>query len=248
MKISIITVCYNSSKTIEDTIKSVQRQNYRNIEYIIIDGGSKDRTVDIIRKYDHVIDYWVTEPDKGLYDAINKGISKATGLYVGILNSDDVFFENNTVDQIAKFLEENSELDAVTGDIVQHRNGKVIRKYSSARWSPHKLKMGFMPPHPSVFIRTALFKKFGNYSIDYKIGADYELIVRYFLKYKINYKYSGITTTSMTVGGVSSSGLSSYNVITKEIKKAFLQNDIKYCSLMVRFRGLGKILGYIGRK
>src|SRR5690606_6026983 len=150
MRISIITVCYNSSKTIENTIKSVQNQNYPDIEYIIIDGASIDGTVDIIRKYENIIDKWVSEPDRGLYDAINKGISRATGLYVGILNSDDVFFENNTVEKIADFLKANAELDAVTGDIVQHRNGKIIRKYSSAKWLPHKLKIGFMPPHPSI--------------------------------------------------------------------------------------------------
>lgn len=248
MRISIITVCYNSSKTIENTIKSVQNQNYPDIEYIIIDGASIDGTVDIIRKYENIIDKWVSEPDRGLYDAINKGISRATGLYVGILNSDDVFFENNTVEKIADFLKANAELDAVTGDIVQHRNGKIIRKYSSAKWLPHKLKIGFMPPHPSIFMRTALFEKFGNYSTDYKIGADYELIIRYFLKNKIKYKYSGITTTSMTVGGVSSSGINSYNIITREIKKAFVQNGINYSSLMVRLRGFWKVFGYLSKK
>lgn len=248
MRISIITVCYNSSKTIENTIKSVQNQNYPDIEYIIIDGASIDGTVDIIRKYENIIDKWVSEPDRGLYDAINKGISRATGLYVGILNSDDVFFENNTVEKIANFLKANAELDAVTGDIVQHRNGKIIRKYSSAKWLPHKLKIGFMPPHPSIFMRTALFEKFGNYSTDYKIGADYELIIRYFLKNKIKYKYSGITTTSMTVGGVSSSGINSYNIITREIKKAFVQNGINYSSLMVRLRGFWKVFGYLSKK
>jgi len=248
MRISIITVCYNSSKTIENTIKSVQNQNYPDIEYIIIDGASIDGTVDIIRKYENIIDKWVSEADRGLYDAINKGISRATGLYVGILNSDDVFFENNTVEKIADFLKANAELDAVTGDIVQHRNGKIIRKYSSAKWLPHKLKIGFMPPHPSIFMRTALFEKFGNYSTDYKIGADYELIIRYFLKNKIKYKYSGITTTSMTVGGVSSSGINSYNIITREIKKAFVQNGINYSSLMVRLRGFWKVFGYLSKK
>lgn len=248
MKISIITVCYNSDKTIEDTFKSVLSQTYKDIEYIVIDGGSKDKTLDIINQYKKQIDFWVSEPDKGLYDAINKGIYKATGDFVGIINSDDVFYENDTIEKIAKYLTENPHLSAVTGDIVQHKNNRIIRKYSSVDWTPEKLKIGFMPPHPSIFIKTKLFPQFGYYREDYKIGADYELIIRYFLKNKISYKYSGIITTSMAVGGASSSGLKSYKVITKEIKKAFQQNDIKYNPIKVRFRFLWKILGYINKK
>lgn len=247
MKISIITVCYNSDKTIEDTLKSVVSQTYKDIEYIVIDGGSKDKTLDIINQYKIHIDFWVSEPDKGLYDAINKGIQKATGDFVGIINSDDVFYENDTIEKIAKYITENPDLDAVTGDIIQHKNNRIIRKYSSEDWTPEKLKIGFMPPHPSIFIKTNLFQQFGYYREDYKIGADYELIVRYFLKNKISYKYSGIITTSMAVGGASSSGLKSYKMITKEIKKAFQHNDIKYNSLKVKFRFLWKILGYINK-
>ncbi len=244
-KISIITVCYNSAKTIEETFKSVQNQTYNNIEYMVIDGGSKDSTLDIIERYEGIISFWISEPDKGLYDAINKGIEKATGDYIGIINSDDVFYENTTIEKIAAFLSKNPHLDAVTGDIVQHKNGRIIRKYSSANWSPEKLKIGFMPPHPSIFFKKELFLKFGNYLLDYQIGADYELIIRYFLKNKISYKYSGITTTSMMVGGASSSGLKSYNIITREIKKAFAQNNLKYIPLQVQFRFLWKIFGYI---
>lgn len=245
MKISIITVSYNSSKTISETLKSVQNQTYKNIEYIVIDGASTDNTTTIIKKFKDIISYWASEPDKGLYDAINKGIEKATGEYVGIINSDDVFYEDDTIEKIAKYLSANPDLDAVTGDIVQHKNNRIIRKYSSKNWTPEKLKRGFMPPHPSVFIKTKLFEKLGYYRQDYKIGADYELIIRYFLKNKISYKYCNIITTSMAVGGASSSGLKSYKTITKEIKKAFYQNDIKYNSLKVRFRFLWKILGYI---
>lgn len=247
IKISIITVSYNSSKTIEETIKSVQNQTYSNIEYIIIDGASKDTTTAIIKKYEDIITYWISEPDAGLYDAINKGIVKATGDYVGIINSDDVFYDKDTIEKIASFLSDNAGIEAITGDIVQHRNGRIIRKYSSSNWLPHKLKKGFMPPHPSIFLKTELFSKYGNYSTEYKIGADYELIVRYFLKYKINYRYSGIITTSMAVGGVSSSGIKSYNVITREIKKAFAQNGIRYSPLKVKFRALWKVLGYINK-
>jgi len=248
MKISIITVSYNSAKTIEETLKSVQNQSYKNIEYIVIDGGSKDSTTSIIRKYKDIISYFTSEPDKGLYDAINKGIKKATGDYIGIINSDDVFYENQTIQKIADYFSKNPDLDAITGDIVQHKNSRIIRRYSSYNWSPEKLKRGFMPPHPSIFIKTNLFQQLGFYRLDYKIGADYELIIRYFLKEKISFQYSGITTTSMAVGGASSSGYESYKTITKEIKKAFKQNNIKYNPLKVRFRFLWKIFGYISKK
>lgn len=247
MKISIITVSYNSAKTIEETLKSVKKQTYSNIEYIVIDGGSKDETISIIKKYEDLISYWVSEPDKGLYDAINKGINKATGDFIGIINSDDTFFENNTVEKIAEFLIENSELDAITGDIVQHKDNKIIRKYSSSKWSPEKLKIGFMAPHPSIFIKTSLFSKYGNYKNGYRIAADYELIIRFFLKHKINYKYSNIITTSMATGGASSSGYKSYKIITQEIKKAFDENKINYAPLKVKYRFIWKIWGYINK-
>lgn len=247
MKISIITVSYNSSKTILETLKSVENQTYKNIEYIVIDGASKDNTTTIIKKFKNIISYWVSETDRGLYDAINKGIERATGDYVGILNSDDVFFEKDTIEKIAKYLSDNPGLDAITGNIVQHKNNRIIRKYSSENWTPEKLKRGFMPPHPSVFMKTKLFRKFGYYREDYKIGADYELIIRFFLKNKISYKYSGITTTNMMVGGASSSGLKSYKTITSEIKKAFEYNDITYKPLLVEYRFIWKIFDFIKR-
>jgi glycosyltransferase involved in cell wall biosynthesis len=246
VKISIITVCYNSEATIEETIKSVQAQTYKNFEYIIIDGNSKDSTTDIIRSYPDVVSEFISEPDAGLYDAMNKGITKAKGDYIGILNSDDTFFEPETIEKVAKFLQE-TDVDACTGDIIQHNNGKLVRKYSSKNWQPDKLKIGFMPPHPSLFFKAELFKKFGVYTLGYKIASDYELIIRYFLKHEILWKYSGITTTSMSVGGASSSGISSYRIITKEVDKAFKDNNIKYSPFKVKYRFVWKIFGFLKR-
>lgn len=244
MKISIITVCWNASATLEETIKSVASQSYNDIEYIIVDGGSTDSSVDIIKKYSNVIDKWVSEKDKGLYDAMNKGVAMATGDYIGILNADDTFFEKNTIEKVAKFLQDNP-LDACVGDIVQHKNGKIIRKYSSKNWIPEKLKIGFMAPHPSIFFKKELFQKFGDYKLGYKIAADYELIIRYFIKHTITWKYSGITTTSMSVGGASSSGLSSYNKITEEVAKAFTDNNISYSPFKVKYRVFWKIFDFL---
>lgn len=248
MKISIITVCYNSDKTIKKTFESIKNQTYKDFEFIVIDGGSKDKTLKICQEYKDIIDVLVSEKDDGLYDAMNKGIMNATGDYIGILNSDDIFYDENTIKDIQSFLEKNESLDACVGDVVQNKNGRIIRKYSSKNWSPEKLKIGFMPPHPSIFFKRNLFEKFGFYRLGYKIAADYELIIRFFLKHKISYKYSNIITTSMLVGGASSSGYSSYKIITKEIAKGFNDNKIDFSPIKVKYRLLWKILDYILKK
>lgn len=245
MKISIITVCYNSSATIEKTILSVASQTYKNIEYIIIDADSKDNTLAIIKKHQDKISDWISEPDKGLYDAMNKGIHLATGDLIGILNSDDTFNSNTVIEEIASFHNQNN-IGASVGNIMQHReNGNIVRVYSSKYWSPEKLKIGFMPPHPSIFFKRELFNKFGQYDLGFKIGADYELITRFFLKNNITWKYSGITTTSMLVGGLSSSGASSYKLITKEIQKALRMNGVLFSPFKIKMRFFWKIIGFL---
>ncbi len=245
MKISIITVCYNSSNTIEKTILSVANQTYHDIEYIIIDGSSSDGTLEILKKYSNLITIWISEPDKGLYDAMNKGIIMATGDLVGILNSDDTFKSNTVLEELAQFHSSNV-IDASIGDIIQHNDkNEIIRLYSSKNWSPTKLSIGFMPPHPSIFFKRDLFDKYGLYNLSFKIGADYELITRFFFKNRISWKYSGITTTSMLVGGVSSSGYSSYKLITKEIKKALIMNGVIFSSWIINTRFVWKIIGFV---
>jgi glycosyltransferase involved in cell wall biosynthesis len=245
MKISIITVCYNSATTIEKTILSVASQTYKNIEYIIIDGNSKDNTLAIVKRHEDKVSKWISEPDKGLYDAMDKGIAMASGDLIGILNSDDTFNSNTIIEEIANFHIQNS-IEASVGNIIQHKeNGKIVRLYSSKYWNPEKLKIGFMPPHPSIFFKKELFDKFGNYDLGFKIGADYELITRFFLKNKITWKYSGITTTAMLVGGLSSSGASSYKLITQEIQKALNMNGIIFSSFKIKMRFFWKIIGFL---
>jgi glycosyltransferase involved in cell wall biosynthesis len=245
MKISIITVCYNSAATIEKTIQSVGSQSYPNIEYIIVDGNSKDDTLSIIKKHQDKVATWISEPDKGLYDAMNKGIALATGDFIGILNSDDTFYSDTVIAELVAFHQKNN-LDASVGNIVQHKeDGKIVRLYSSKNWQPEKLKIGFMPPHPSIFFKKELFEKYGIYDLGFKIGADYELITRFFLKNKISWQYSGITTTAMLVGGLSSSGASSYQLISKEIQKALAMNGIACSATKIRMRFLWKIIGFL---
>lgn len=244
MKISIITVCYNSEKTIEKTILSVLSQSYKDIEYIIIDGQSTDGTLAIIDKYKDKLSYFISEKDKGLYDAMNKGVKAASGDFIGILNSDDVFFSKNVISNIADFHTAMPRIKASVGNIIQiNEEGKKVRNYSSKNWKPHLLKFGFMPPHPSIFFSKDLFSSYGYYKTDYKIGADYELITRFFLKNRIEWAYSKTTTTTMLIGGLSSSGLESYRRISKEIKRALKENKISFLAPAVDLRFLWKIVG-----
>ncbi len=245
MKISIITVCYNSAATLEKTILSVANQTFKNTEYIIVDGNSKDATKTIIEKHKDKIYNWISEPDRGLYDAMNKGIALATGDIIGIINSDDTFYSDTVLQEVADFHNANN-IDASVGNIMQHtEQGKIVRIYSSKFWRPEKLTIGFMPPHPSIFFKAELFKKFGIYELGFKIGADYELITRFFLKNNISWKYSGITTTAMLVGGLSSSGSSSYKLITQEIQKALTMNEVAHSPLKIKMRFFWKIIGFL---
>ena len=250
IKISIVTVSFNGAETIRDTIESVLNQTYSDIEYIVVDGNSSDNTLDIIKEYEPDFSgrmHWVSEPDKGLYDAMNKGIHLATGDFVGILNSDDTFFNTEVIEVLANFHQQN-DLDASVGNIVQHSaEGKLLRIYSAKNWSPQKLKIGFMPPHPSIFFKRELFEKLGYYHLDFVISADYELIVRFFLKHKIIWRYSGITTTTMLVGGLSSSGYKSYQLISQEIVKALRGNRILFSPFKVRLRGFWKVVGLFNK-
>ena len=248
MKISIITVCFNSSKTIEKTFQSIKNQSYQNIEYIVVDGGSSDDTLKIIKNYNSCISNYISESDKGLYDAMNKGIALATGDIIGILNSDDIFLDMFVLENIAKFHQVN-DIDASIGNIIQfNESGKTVRKYSSKNWTPENLKIGFMPPHPSIFFKRKLFEKYGNYRLDFISGADYELIVRFFIKYQVSWKYFDVTTTAMLIGGISSSGYKSYKLISREIKKALDLNNIKFSYFKVLLRVIWKLNGFLKKK
>ena len=152
------------------------------------------------------------------------------------------------LENIAKFHQEN-DIDASIGNITQfNESGKTVRKYSSKNWTPENLKIGFMPPHPSIFFERKLFKQYGNYHLDFISGADYELIVRFFIKHQISWKYSGITTTAMLIGGISSSGYKSYKLISREIKKALELNNIKFFYFKVLLRVIWKLNGFLKNK
>jgi len=187
MKISIITVCLNSQKTIEKTIRSVISQKYKNYEYIIIDGGSSDNTIKIIKKYKKYIRVIISEEDKGIYDAINKGIKQSTGSVVSILHSDDIFYESQTTQKVMSYFNSNLKLDCLIGNtiITKKNSKKIIRKYRANSFKKWMLYLGFSPPHTSTFLNNKIYKKYGLYNNKYSIAGDFEFFVRIFLKKKI---------------------------------------------------------------
>ena len=242
MKISLITVTYNSGKTLSTTLESVLAQNHPNIEYIIVDGASKDNTVDIIKEYEPRFKgalKWVSEPDKGLYDAMNKGIRMATGDAIGILNSDDFFTTNDILQQVSDAFEANKELDAVYGDVhfVNPDNlEKCVRYYSSKVFRRELMKLGFMPAHPSIYLKKERFEQFGLYKMDYKIAADFEFLLRVIYKEGIRTQYLPLDMVTMRTGGASTSGFESHKRIMKEHLRAFRENGISNNVFMLSLR------------
>jgi glycosyltransferase involved in cell wall biosynthesis len=247
MKISIITVVYNSVATIEACINSVLNQDYQDIEYIVVDGGSTDGTVDVIKRFGNKINTFVSEKDKGLYDAMNKGIKLATGDVVGTLNSDDFFYDNAVLTNVVRAFAQD-DIDAIVGDIVFIKNGdesKILRKYSSANWQPARFAWGYMPAHPSFYAKRALFDDIGFYRTDYRIASDYELLIRFLLVKKINWKYLPLVTTKMRPGGASTQGLKSVLLLNKEIAHACRENGIYTNYLMIYSKYLFKPFEFI---
>jgi glycosyltransferase involved in cell wall biosynthesis len=246
MKVSIITVTYNSSRTLADTIESVLRQTYTDIEYIVVDGGSKDGTVDIIRQYEPRFKgrmKWVSESDKGIYDAMNKGIRMSTGDVVGLLNSDDYFTMNDVIANIVPAFNDR-DIDAVYGDIHFVRESapdKCIRYYSSARFSKGWLRFGFMPAHPSFYARKSVFDRAGLYKTDYKIGSDYEMMVRLFWRYHIKAKYLKKDFVTMREGGLSTQNLNSRMILVKDDVRSCRENGVYTNTLMICSKYLFKI-------
>lgn len=249
MKISIITASYNSVSTLANAMESVLHQTYTDWEYIIVDGGSTDGTVDLIKKYEPQFGgklKWTSEPDHGIYDAMNKGISRATGDVVGILNSDDYYTSEDVLSVIASALSDN-RLDAVYGDIHFIHDGKpnkVVRYYSSRHFRPFWLRFGFMPAHPSFYVRRSVYEKAGLYNTAYKIGSDFEMMVRLFRKQHIRYQYLTKDFVTMRTGGMSTKSLKSRRMLLTEDVRACRSNGIYTNKFIVALKYLYKVLEY----
>jgi len=239
LKISIITVCYNSVECLSSAIDSVRSQSHPDIEYIIIDGGSTDGTLSILERYSDCIAHIVSETDKGIYDAMNKGVALATGDLIGILNSDDFYPHSDVISQVIQVFKDNPNTDLVLGNI-DFVNAcdltRPVRLYSSFKFSPWKMRFGFMPAHPAAFIKKSAYDEVGLYKLGYKIGADFDMFVRMLMVAKLPYIKLNETLVRMRVGGVSTSGLRSYLTSTNEILRSLRENQIYSNSLFVLMR------------
>ena len=260
MKISLITACYNSAGTIRTSMESVFAQRDVDVEYIVVDGGSTDGTVEIVEEFsckehkDGFAFKWISERDRGMYDAINKGIKMATGDVVGILNADDMFESEDTLAKIAAQFEGtgNGEqgterIDALYADIrfVKNDLQTTSRYYSAKHWKPWMLQWGKMPPHPSVYIRRELFDQYGLYKLGYDIAADYELLIRYLRMAKLNTRYLNECVVRMRMGGKSTRGWKSFVTLNREIVRGNLENGYFCCFPMLLPKYLFKIFEFI---
>ncbi len=227
-KISIITVSLNSADTIKDTIESIISQDYDNIEYIIIDGGSSDSTVDIAKQYSNHIKGISSEPDNGIYDAMNKGINAATGDIIGILNSDDFYPNSFVVSNVAKSFEKYS-CDAVYGDLLYVKSkdiSKIKRYWKAGEYSTSKIKNGWMLPHPTFFVKKEIYKRYGLYDTDIKSAADYEMILKLLYMHNISVYYIPMILVNMRMGGESNKSLWHRIKANKEDSLAWTKNQL----------------------
>ena len=245
-KFSIITASFNSGQIIHSCLRSVDQQTHHDVEHIVIDGSSADNTVARVRSFPRVSAV-VSEPDEGLYDAMNKGIALATGEVVGILNSDDFYASDAVLAGVAKAFEDPL-VDATIGDIafVDSENlTRITRYYSARRWQPAHFRWGFMPPHPAFFVRRRFYEQLGTYRTDYRIAADYELLVRFLLKARLRFAYLGGPLVFMRSGGASNASVKSRILASREMLRACRENDVPTSHLMLSARYIWKVWEFI---
>lgn len=247
MKISIITVVYNSVDTIAQAIDSVLSQTYENVEYIIVDGVSTDGTIDIINSYESRISKFISETDHGLYDAMNKGVQMATGNVIGFLNSDDFFIDSNIIESImSKFLKDNS-LDVLYGNIQyvdRDNSSKVVRQWKSKPYYSNYFENGNVPAHPALYIRREIFFKVGDFNTLFKFSADYDFMLRLFKLHQFNCYYLDKYIVRMRLGGITSGGIKNRILQNIEIYRSWRLNKLKPPILLFPFRFVNKVKQY----
>lgn len=246
LKVSIITVVLNNKDVIADAISSVVHQTYKNIEYIIVDGGSTDGSLNIITQYKNEITNVVSGPDHGIYDAMNKGLALATGDIIGFLNADDVYANNNVIEKVVEILEERkfeavfSDLDYVTRD----NTNKVVRKWRSSDYHKQKFLLGWMPAHPTFFTFKKYYNKFGGFNTVQQLAADYELMLRFLYKYELSCKHYPEVWVKMRVGGVSNRSMMNRFLQNMENRRAWTLNGIKPKWYTLFLKPLSKLTQY----
>ena len=249
MKISIITAVFNNKEFIENCIQSVAAQTYKDIEYIIIDGGSKDGTLDIIRKYAErgVINKWVSEPDNGMYDALNKGIKMAEGEVIGFLHSDDIFAHERVIERVAQTFMQDNNIDGIYGDLIYiNKNcNKIIRYWKAGRFTRDSFNYGWMPPHPTLFIKKEIYEKYGYFRTKFKISADYDLILRFIWKHQIRVVYIPEVLIKMRVGGKSNKNIKNLLLKSFEDYKVIKENRVKGGFVTLLMKNIRKLPQFV---
>ena len=246
MRISIITATYNSEKTLLDTLLSLEKQTHPDIEYIVVDGASKDNTIKLIKRNCTKVSKIICEPDKGIYDALNKGIQAASGDVIGFLHSDDLLAYDDAIADIAKKFK-STGCDAIYGDleyVAQNDTTKRIRLWKSGSFSRFKMKVGWMPPHPSFYMKRKCYRQFGCFSLDYRISADYDSLLRYILKQRISIAYLPKVLVKMRVGGISNRSVSSMVKKSMEDIRIMKQNGIIW-PLALAYKNISKLPQFI---
>lgn len=228
MKISIITAVYNNKNQIVEAIESVLNQSYHDIEYIVIDGASTDGTTEIIRSYGDKISKFVSEPDKGIYDGLNKGIHQASGDVICFLHSDDFYLHDQVIEMVVEYFQKN-DCDGVYGDLIyvnKNHTDKVVRYWKSGRFEYKNLKKGWMPPHPAFFIKREIYDKFGCFDADFKISADYNFMLKILSSQKFTACYIPSVLYVMRIGGASNKSIKNLWQKSKEDLRALKQNNV----------------------
>lgn len=251
MRFSIITATYNSSKTIIDCIRSVHEQQHLGIEQIIIDGASRDNTLQTIQSIPNKVTQIISEPDNGIYDAMNKGIRMATGDIIGILNSDDFYADSDVITEIANAFMADESLEAVHTNLYYVKNDqvdKVVRHWITGDFTQGSFFKGWHPAHPTLFLRKEVYEQYGLFNLDFKLAADFEFMLRIFEKQKIKSKYLPITTVRMRLGGATSKNLANIIKGNRECLKAFAVNGLKVPYLYPLYRILPKLKQFINKR
>lgn len=249
IKVSIITVCYNSASTIKDTIESVLNQTYPHIEYIVVDGLSKDDTCKIVNSYGKQIAKFVSEKDKGIYDGLNKGISLATGDIIGLIHADDFYSNTKVIEDVVKQFK-LSNADAVYADldyVLPDNTNKTLRHWVSGEYKTNSFLYGWMPPHPTFFVKKEIYEKLGVFNLALKSAADYELMLRFIHKHKIKLSYLPQVTVKMRAGGMSNKNLTNRFKANIEDRKAWEINNLKPYFFTLYLKPLRKISQYFNK-
>jgi len=227
MKISVVTVAYNSAETIGETMKSVAAQRHAPIEHIVVDGASTDATLAVVREQGPHVSTVLSEPDRGIYDAMNKGVGLATGDVIGFLNADDYYAHERVLADVASAF--GDDVDAVFGDVGffrADRPDRLVRRYRSKRFGPERLAWGWMPPHPALFVRAEVFRQVGAFRTDYRIAGDFEWIVRAFSGASIRYRHLPDVMVHMRTGGISTGGWRNTVLLNREVMRACRDNGV----------------------